>query len=382
MKISIFWKRFIHTFIAGVLISTQSIQCQTQAADLLQAGLPAANLLINAYMEPFGNSIGVALNKGWFNSAKVHKPLGFDLNLSLNTVMVPNQSKTFNVNELYLKNIKFENSQLNSISPTFFGKKEKGPKAFVMTQNPFAGIPGHSNDTFMTAFNLPPGLGFDFLPIPTLTLNIGLFLNTEFQIRYIPERSFSYDNFKTKLLLNGIGVKHSLKQWFPAIADKKIDFSLQGAFTYFNFRNDFPNALSPDPNSVYSDGSKPSASTYENQHFEYTVEAYTLNLILSRKILMFNLYVAGGYQYSVADFSLNGTYPIVSALADPVNYPKIQTGTKIIKDFRNPVSCSSTYESLTLTGGLRFKVLFFTVFADYTHAKYPVVSAGVGITVR
>ena len=39
-------------------------------------------------------------NAGWFNSAKVHKKLGFDLSLKLNISFVPRNEQTFLIDDL------------------------------------------------------------------------------------------------------------------------------------------------------------------------------------------------------------------------------------------------------------------------------------------
>ena len=55
--------------------------------------------LIKAYISPLTNSLGSALNNGWYNTAKPHKLGGFDVTITANIVMVPTNAKTFNISE-------------------------------------------------------------------------------------------------------------------------------------------------------------------------------------------------------------------------------------------------------------------------------------------
>ena len=73
-----------------------------------------ANIFLSQYINPLSSSIGATLNNGWYNTAKPHKLAGFDLSLSLNTLIIPKNKKSFNPNDL-------ENfSSLSNKSPCTF----------------------------------------------------------------------------------------------------------------------------------------------------------------------------------------------------------------------------------------------------------------------
>ena len=55
--------------------------------------------LIENYLSPLGQALGTGLNNGWFTTAKPHKLLGFDLTLSVTPVLIPESSKSFNVDQ-------------------------------------------------------------------------------------------------------------------------------------------------------------------------------------------------------------------------------------------------------------------------------------------
>jgi len=87
-------------------------------------GVDDAEKLMKAYLTPWANALGTSLSGGWYNTAKVHKPLGFDLTFTLNMGFVPSSDKTFNLTELGLSTSDFS----ANTAPTAAGKKETGPE--------------------------------------------------------------------------------------------------------------------------------------------------------------------------------------------------------------------------------------------------------------
>ena len=128
-------KKYLFTTLA-CLISFSSFS-QTEVED--------GKSLIEAYISPLGFSLGSALNNGWYNTAKAHKLGGFDVTITANIVMVPEEAKTFNISE--------ENGN------TFSG--EETPT-----------ILGEGNGSTVTysgqPFDLPEGLKIPIVPIPML----------------------------------------------------------------------------------------------------------------------------------------------------------------------------------------------------------------------
>ena len=65
--------------IASLSFSTATFGQVDNIEDLLRGGVEDANLLVNEYLRPVGNGFGVDLNNGWYNTARTHKFLGFDI---------------------------------------------------------------------------------------------------------------------------------------------------------------------------------------------------------------------------------------------------------------------------------------------------------------
>ena len=112
-----------------------SAMAQTEIAD--------GKSLIEAYISPLGNSLGAALNNGWYNTAKPHHLGGFDVTITANLMLVPTVAKTFNISESNSNGRTFGGGN----TPTILGNKNGGT-AIYNTES----------------FGMPEGLNISLLP--------------------------------------------------------------------------------------------------------------------------------------------------------------------------------------------------------------------------
>jgi hypothetical protein len=84
--------RSIITIILSIII------CESSRAQVSINNNDAA-IFLSQYLTPLSSGVGSALNNGWYNTAKPHKMGGFDLNLSLNTLLIPKDKKSFDPND-------------------------------------------------------------------------------------------------------------------------------------------------------------------------------------------------------------------------------------------------------------------------------------------
>ena len=124
-----------------------SAMAQTEIAD--------GKSLIEAYLSPLGNSLGSALNNGWYNTAKPHHLGGFDVTITANLVLVPTDAKIFNIT--------------GSNDGTF-----KGGNTATILGSTSGGGQANSNYGSMP---MPGGLNIPLLPVPMLQAGIGLIKN-------------------------------------------------------------------------------------------------------------------------------------------------------------------------------------------------------------
>ena len=312
-------KKRLFTLLAG-LIGISSY-CQS----ILSNDIAQAEKLIEAYFTPMAGSFGAGLNSGWYNTAKPHSLGGFDLTLTLNTVIIPSSAKTFNI-------------------------KTAGGDVFTSNDNEASTIFGNADATKMTYNNNSTGLDVDFempggfktpaIPLPMIQAGIGLIKNTAIDIRYMPMLNVG-DNINVNLF--GIGIKHDLLQWIPGIGNAiPMSLSLQGGYTSLNTELEIL-----------------------GQEVSLKTKATTINLVASKKLLMVTGYVGLGYNSATTTFAADANFDLDGLQFDE----KVEVAFESNNNLRTNI-------------GLRLNMTVVTIQADYTFAEYPTATLGLGVSLR
>ncbi len=343
------------TFIILLGINTKT-NAQQLVQDVLKGGVNDAEILATDYLSPFGKAFGSVLNQGWYNTAKPHHFPFVDLTLYWNWAMIPSADKSFTIPS-------FQNlqPQIPSVttSPTIAGSGAGTPMN-LFAPNPLN--PGH--DTNIAKFNLPAGLGVSMMSLPIPQLTIGLVKGTDLSIRYLPTLNIP-GSIDAKASIWGVGIKHEITQYMKFVDKAPIDISIQGA--YSQFKSELGLNMQPQASAI------PTNADYTTQKLQFAVTAYTINLLVSKKLLMFTFYGSAGYQHSSSTMSFVGNYPITT-----IN----NSGQLAITDLKDPIKVDlSGVNGLKANLGIRYTMLIFTLHADYTFATYPGISAGIGINI-
>ena len=315
-------KKLLFTLLAGL------IGISSYSQSILSNDIAQAEKLIEAYFTPMAGSFGAVLNSGWYNTAKPHSLGGFDLTFTVNTVIIPNSAKTFNI-------------------------KDAGGATFTSDKTDAATIFGSSNGTQMGyipslgdpsvggfQFEMPGGFETPAMPLPMIQAGIGLIKNTAIDIRYMPMMNVG-DNFNVNLF--GIGLKHDLLQWIPAIGDAiPMSLSLQGGYTALN-----------------------TELKILGQEVSLKTKATTINLIASKKLLMVTGYVGLGYNSTTTTFNADADFDLGEIKFDE----KVEVAFESNNNLRTNI-------------GLRLNMTVVTIQADYTFAEYPTATLGLGVSLR
>ena len=301
-----------------------------QATTVLEEDLNDGKSIIEAYLSPFGNSLGASLNNGWYNTARPHKLGGFDLTITINTVLIPSSATTFNIDDA-ITGSSF--SSASTESATFVGNDED-----IATMN-------YTQSGLTESFQMPGGVDLKAIPLPMLQAGVGLIKGTEIDIRYIPLQDIGTIG---QIDLFGLGFKHDILQWIPLASTLPIDVSIQGGYTNLN-------------------------STFEvqSQDVELNVKASTMNVIISKKFLMLTAHAGLGYNSAATTFKVKEQYAI------GVGGNVIQFDPGKLSEFS-----FESQNSLRANVGLRVKLALIALQANYTLADYPVATIGLGISVR
>lgn len=310
-------KKLIFTLSIFILINTFVFSQNKELKD--------GKLLVEAYVAPLANSLGTALNNGWYNTAKPHHFGGFDVTITANVVLVPAEAKTFNISEA--NNATFSGGN----TATILGESNAGGTATF-----------NGND-----FDLPDGMNLSIMPIPVVQAGVGLIKNTEIDVRFLPD--IEQKGISTGLF--GIGVKHDILQWLPIVDKIPIDVSVQAGYTKLSTAFEID-----DPSNTIS----PAKATMD-------LTATTFNLLLSKKILMFTPYVGVGYSSTKTTLNVGGDYEIGGYKIDAKDLIDLQFQSN---------------NSLRANIGFRFQIAVLALQANYTFSEYPVATVGAGISIR
>ena len=312
--------------ILSVLIGLSSFG---QTLNILDGDIAQGKKLIEAYFTPMTEGFGAGLNSGWYNTAKPHSLGGFDLTFTLNTVIIPNSGKTFNIEDAGGTTF---TSTANNAS-TIFGSSNVTPmeyKNYTSVELPDGGV----------TFNMPGGLKTPAIPLPMIQAGIGLIKNTAIDIRYMPMLNVG-DNINVNLF--GVGVKHDLLQWIPGIGDViPMSLSLQGGYTSLN-----------------------TELKILEQEVSLKTKATTINLVASKKLLMVTGYVGLGYNSATTTFATDANFDLGGIQFDE----KVEIAFESNNNLRTNI-------------GLRLNMAVVTIQADYTFAEYPTATLGLGVSLR
>jgi hypothetical protein len=343
-------KRIFTGIILAITLIANSNNTQAQDFEqIVNSGIKDANTYLEYYMEPVGNSVGNGLANGWYNTAKPHKTLGFDLSFNLNLATIPDAAKTFEFVASEYENISLADPS-NSTLPTFVG----GSTTQQLQISGEREIAAGQSVNYTENINAPNGILGDLdypgplaIPTPTIQLGVGIVKNTDLIIRYTPEinvGNFSFQSF-------GFGVKHDFKQWIPGM--KLLPFDLSALVGY--------NKLS---------------TTYQideeaGQFAEFGASATTVQAIISKKLLFFTPYAGLGFNIVKSDFAMKGDYtfnegePSEVTVTDPIDIAFDGSGGP------------------RFTVGARVKILWVLALnVDYTIQKYNTLSVGLGLNIR
>jgi hypothetical protein len=312
-------KKLLFTLLAGLIGFTSYGQT------IFNNDISQGEKLIEAYFTPMAESFGAGLNNGWYNTAKPHSLGGFDVTFTLNTVIIPNSAETFKIKDAFGNVFSSDEDEASTI----FGSTKK-------TEMTYTNSDTDSSFTFM----MPGGLKTPALPLPMIQAGIGLIKNTAIDIRYMPMLNVR-DNINVNLF--GVGVKHDLLQWIPGIGNAiPMSLSLQAGYTSLN-----------------------TELKIAKQEVSLNTRASTINLVVSKKLLMVTGYAGIGYSSATTTFSADANFKL-----NGIKFEKSLETTFISnKDLRTNI-------------GLRLNMAVVTIQADYTFSEYPTATLGLGVSLR
>ncbi len=360
-----------------------AVLSQFATTELLMGGVKDAEKLFGAYLKPYANMFGANLNAGWYNTGRVHKLGGFDITITVNASWAPPSDLLFKPGNLGLSS---DASITNGTeSPTAAGKQMSNRPLLTYSKNAPAPLTGKIQ---LASFTLPNGSGINAFPAPMAQLGIGLVKGTDVTLRYFPSINLGGEG---NVGLWGVGLKHSISQWIPAVSRLPIlDITAQGGYTkltlgsslhYGPAKINVPGQTNNQPIDYVNDPNK-----WTGQKLEFIATAWTANIIISETIPIISFYQAIGYCASNVNLGLVGNFPFPSVETNSAspNFGKIVVnnvvGQGIVKD---PINVDmQNNKNVRLNAGFRLKLGVLTIHGDFTKANYSVGTVGLGISFR
>lgn len=328
---------------AVLFFGFNQVKAQDDLDQLLEAGIEDASVLIEGYVDPFMVGFGTGLSNGWYNTAKAHKSLGFDLTVTANVAYVPDKDMFFNANGLNLQTVELDDPAYpDGNIPTMFGPDAETPTFRELnTGETFEGPSG---------LGIEDEIGFNAVPVPMAQIGIGIVKNTDLKVRWTPEIDIGDDG---KFKLFGFGVLHDVKQHIPGLKNLPFDLSAFVGYTKMKTTIDFTNG---DPT--------------QNQTGDFEIRTLTVQGLISKKFSVLTFYGGLGFNRVRSDLGINGEYDIND------------DGDFNDANEVNPLSLEFKSGGPRMTLGMRLKLAILTLHADYTLQKYKTLTVGVGFSVR
>lgn len=330
----------------GAVPMCAQAQDENDIVNFLQAGPEDASKLMNAYLNPMIEGLSYGFNGGWYTTAKAHKPLGFDIGVSVNAVFIPSSKNYFRPGDLGLETATLISPQSGN-APTIVGPSDETIYSIDVDGN---------NQTDFTIEG-PQGLDFkETLKIsgvlaPTAQIGIGIYKNTDLKVRWMPEVSMG----SSKVKLIGFGVMHDIKQHIPGIKVLPFDISVLAAFTKIQGETGMADPTFP-----------PSPGDTNPQKMDYDMEGWLFEALISKKLAIFTFHGGIGYNTINTSSDVLGTY----------NIPGYQ------ETFTDPISLRFKNNSMRLNAGIRMNLGPIYLNGEYILQEYSTVSVGLGVTFR
>ena len=307
--------------------------------------------LMEAYFAPGMEGFINAMNNGWYHTAKVHKPFGFDLAIGLSGASIPSSKETFNIAALGLTSV----SSTSTTASTFAGPNTTTQMTVNTTIN------GQSaSATFASPGGVLEDLPAKAVPGPIVQLSVGLPWKMEGMLRMVPKTNIGDDDGSIKML--GLGIKKEITSWFGPMEKTPLHVSLLAAYTSMNV--DYGIA---DQNS--------GEIQVQNAITEFSLKAFTMQAIASLNFPIINLYGGIGYNSGSSTFNMEGTYTGVYQTGIP-------TQPTVTQSLNPPTDLEFNSSGFTTTLGTRLSLGFFKIFGSYAFQEYNPFSAGIAISIR
>jgi hypothetical protein len=220
-------KNLKYFFGLSAIFIASSVNAQQTDLDLLVDDLL---VLADGFASPAAESAAYQATAGWFTSAKSLEKWKVDVSLHANAIFVPSSKKEYSLNNNDFGIIQFVGED-RGLLPTAFGKDSEfqfqGSRNIVIEESDNVPLPAGTEIPIST-FNAIDGIDKGALAYPFAQVSVGLPLNTQIGFRALPALDIDGSEFSTY----GVGLKHSLSQYFGRRRTRQDDLEVAAIVAY------------------------------------------------------------------------------------------------------------------------------------------------------
>ena len=329
-----------------ILFVFMSSLTTTKAQDgieaLLASGVDDANRFANAFTKPVSDALIYSLANGWYNTAQAKKFGRFEISFIGGVSQIGSNSTSFTLNENDYNFLRFQSGASTQQVGTIFGQNDPGVFMNIIEDGEIEGT-----------IELPQGLGssnLEYLPNIMLQGSIGLPLNTELKVRYLPQ----IETNDVDVQFYGLGLQHEFSEWIPVL--KESPLALSGFVGFNRLSGEF--RVSGESDIVSS----------SNQALTLDVDSWHYAALVSTKYKIFNFYGSLGAVSGSADTRLLGEYEVDNGSSD------VEGSTLV-----DPLHLSTTVDGFRATIGAKLSLAFFRLNIDYSIQEFNTLMVGVNL---
>lgn len=355
--------------VAFPLCTPKSASAQIDlAGEILRAGTDDANLLFKEYIRPFAEGFGADLNTGWFSRSRPKEALRLDIMFRTGVAIVPSGSRTFPIDEIPF--IFLDHVGGPQEVQTAFGATTDGPKMGMFGYNPFTG-----ERQELGGFTMPGGMGHPYVPAPIIQAGLGVGVDTEFIIRYVPQINLGI----MKVGTNGFGIKHRVNQWLPGGQRLPVDITLHAGFSHLSSKVQL--SVEPDEGEDIYNPYRDNPAAWSGQSVNLQAVGFSGNLIVGKSFSSLSFFGALGIQTSRMNVSTPGGYPVTTFNHEyDERDSSEQARRKRVERIQNPVNLKFKEPNmLNGTAGFSFDYAMLTLSGSLSYSNYAVLNLGVGV---
>ncbi len=270
------------------------------------------------YVSPFVTAFGANLNSGLYHSADLETGIDVYVGAKFTVALIPTSAQEFNA----------DMSELNALRPTGTGTYPASVKTATFFGDKGTSVVS-SGGLISDTLQLPDGTNLKAMPLAVPHIAIGNFFGTRAMLRFFPATKLENVG---EFSFIGFGLQHDVGQWLPA--PLPFDWSAH--------------------------------VMYQSMKVKPLVEAsaFSFGTEISKTLAIVTFYGGIAYESASMNFQFDWTPPV----------PLPQTTKKVEFDI-------SGDNTVRLTAGIALKLFIFHISADYSIAKQPVATLGIGIAI-